>query len=134
MMESKKRILVVDDEESIRRNLRIYLEDEGFEVSGAESGERALEMLTEKTFDAAIVDMRLPGMDGNSFIERAHELDPQLGFLVFTGSVGYQLPKRLAGTGMEESRVFMKPQSDLTPLVKELTGLLEEGKRGGEKT
>ena len=134
MMESKKRILVVDDEESIRRNLRIYLEDEGFEVSGAESGERALEMLTEKTFDAAIVDMRLPGMDGNSFIERAHELDAQLGFLVFTGSVGYQLPKQLAGTGMGESRVFMKPQSDLTPLVKELTGLLEEGKRGGEKT
>ena len=85
MRKDKGRILVVDDEESIRRNLCIYLEDEEFEVSAAESGEEALEMLTHSSFEAAIVDIRLPGMDGNTFIERAHKLDMELGFLVFTG-------------------------------------------------
>jgi DNA-binding NtrC family response regulator len=127
MSEGKGRILVVDDEESIRRNLRIYLEDEGFEVIAAESGEKALEMLTRSHFEAAIVDMRLPGMDGNTFIERAHNVDSQLGFLVFTGSMGYQLPERLVSMGMREAHVFMKPLSDIAPLVNALTGLLQMG-------
>ena len=101
MREEKGRILVVDDEESIRRNLRSYLEDEGLRVSDAESGEEALDLLTNNPFEAAIVDMRLPGMDGNAFIEHAHELDSQLGFLIFTGSAGYQLPEQLTKMGMQ---------------------------------
>lgn len=125
MRKDKGRILVVDDEESIRRNLCIYLEDEEFEVSAAESGEEALEMLTHSSFEAAIVDIRLPGMDGNTFIERAHKLDMELGFLVFTGSVGYQLPERLACMGMKEGQVFMKPLSDMTAMVNSLRGLLQ---------
>lgn len=125
MREGTGHILVVDDEESIRRNLHIYLEDEGFEVSDAESGEEALELLTHRFFEAAIVDMRLPGMDGNTFIERAHELDSDLGFLIYTGSAGYQLPERLARMGMREDQVFMKPLSDMTKLVDVLRGLLQ---------
>ena len=125
MRKDKGRILVVDDGESIRRNLCIYLEDEEFEVSAAESGEEALEMLTHSSFEAAIVDIRLPGMDGNTFIERAHKLDMELGFLVFTGSVGYQLPERLACMGMKEGQVFMKPLSDMTAMVNSLRGLLQ---------
>ena len=125
MREGKGRILVVDDEESIRRNLRIYLEDEGFEVVGAKSGEEAIELLTHGSFEAAIVDIRLPGIDGNTFIDRAHDLDARLGFLVFTGSAGYQLPERHATMGMREAQVFMKPLSDVSKLVDALTGLLQ---------
>ncbi|HQN18673.1 MAG TPA: response regulator [Syntrophobacteraceae bacterium] len=137
MKENKGRILVVDDEESIRRNLLIYLDDEGFEVRGAESGEEGLEMLTHDSFEAAIVDMRLPGIDGNTFIERAHELDGQLGFLIYTGSAKYQLPERLTRIGLTETQVFMKPLSDMTPLVSALTEVLqtrdedEEGRTTG---
>ncbi len=125
MTEGKGRVLVVDDEECIRRNLRIYFEDEGFEVSGAESGEEALEMLTNSGFEVAIVDMRLPGMDGNTFIERAHEVDSQLDFLIFTGSAGFQLPEQLVRMGMNEEQVFMKPLNDMTELVAALTGVLQ---------
>lgn len=128
MKEKQKRILVVDDEESIRRNLRIYLEDEGFEVNAANSGEQGLEMLAGNAFDAAIVDMRLPGMDGNTFIERAHEMDMQLDFLVYTGSVGYQIPEHLARMGMKEEQVFMKPLGDLAELVNALRGVLQRRK------
>jgi DNA-binding NtrC family response regulator len=137
MKENKGRILIVDDEESIRRNLLIYLEDEGFEARGAETGEEGLDMLTRGGFEAAIVDMRLPGIDGNTFIERAHELDGQLGFLIFTGSAKYQLPERLERIGLRETQVFMKPLSDMTPLVTALMGVLqtrdedEEGRTTG---
>jgi len=133
MREVRRRILVVDDEECIRRNLRIYLEDEGFEVSDVQSGEEALEILVRQPFEAAIVDMRLPGIDGNTFIEQAHEVDSALGFLVFTGSAGYQLPERLTRIGLRESQVFRKPLGDMTGLVEALAGILRERQDSKER-
>jgi len=133
MREAGRRVLVVDDEECIRRNLRIYLEDEGFEVSDVQSGEEALEILVRQPFEAAIVDMRLPGIDGNAFIEEAHKVDSALGFLIFTGSAGYQLPERLTRIGLRESQVFRKPLSDMTGLVEALTGILRERQDSEEK-
>jgi len=133
MREVRRRILVVDDEECIRRNLRIYLEDEGFEVSDVQSGEEALEILVRQPFEAAIVDMRLPGIDGNAFIEEAHKVDSTLGFLIFTGSAGYQLPERLTRIGLRESQVFRKPLGDMTGLVKALAGILRERQDSKER-
>ncbi len=80
--------------------------------------------LPPNAFEAAIVDIRLPGMDGNAFIEHAHQVDGRLNFLIFTGSVGYQLPERLAGMGVRPSQVFMKPLNDMTVMVDSLRGLL----------
>ena len=74
---------------------------------------------------AAIVDMRLPGMDGNDFIERAHEMDSKLGFLVFTGSVNYQLPERLLRLGVGEAQMFVKPLGDVAPLTTALKTILQ---------
>ena len=124
MRQHNRRILVVDDEESIRRSLRAYLEDEGFEVIDAESGEKALEILGQSRVAAAIVDIRLSGMDGSAFIERAHDLDSDLGFLIFTGSVGYQPPERLLRMGIREAHVFIKPLSDMAALTTALTTIL----------
>jgi two-component system, OmpR family, response regulator len=125
MRGTRRRILVVDDEESIRRNLQAYLVDEGFEVTCAESGEKALEILGGTSFDAVIVDMRLQGMDGNTFIERAHGVDSNLGFLIYTGSVGYQPPERLLRLGIGKAHVFTKPLSDMTVLAIALTTLFQ---------
>ncbi|MGA2400479.1 MAG: response regulator [Syntrophobacteraceae bacterium] len=125
MKKLSMRILVVDDEESVRRSLRAYLEDEGFEVIEAENGEKALEVLGKNRVAAAIVDIRLPGMDGNDFIERAHQMDSNLGFLVFTGSVNYQLPERLLRLGVGEAQMFVKPLGDVAPLTTALKTILQ---------
>lgn len=61
---SKQRILAVDDEEDIRELVRYNLEKEGFEVSAAESGEKALELLRSAKPDLLLLDLMLPGMDG----------------------------------------------------------------------
>jgi two-component system, OmpR family, alkaline phosphatase synthesis response regulator PhoP len=61
---SKPRILAVDDEEDIRELVRYNLEKEGFEVSTAESGESALELIRSGRPDLVLLDLMLPGMDG----------------------------------------------------------------------
>lgn len=64
MEDNLKRILIVDDEERIRRLLRMYLEKEGFEIEEAEDGEAALQKGVEGNFGLIILDLMLPGMDG----------------------------------------------------------------------
>jgi two-component system, OmpR family, response regulator ResD len=64
MAETKALILVVDDEERIRRLLRMYLEKEGYIIEEAEDGETALHMAQEKDFDLMLLDLMLPGIDG----------------------------------------------------------------------
>ena len=58
------RILLVDDEERFRTNLRKMLTVEGFEVGEADSGPQALEELALQAYDVILLDMRMPGMDG----------------------------------------------------------------------
>ncbi|HZG55443.1 response regulator transcription factor [Paenibacillus sp.] len=64
MNERQHTILVVDDEERIRRLLRMYLEKEHFRIEEAEDGETALQMALEKDYDLILLDVMLPGIDG----------------------------------------------------------------------
>jgi two-component system KDP operon response regulator KdpE len=63
-MNKGARILVVDDEREIRRCLELSLEEKGYTVLAAESGEKALDLLKQNSADVAIVDLLLPGIDG----------------------------------------------------------------------
>ena len=60
----KSRILVVDDEVSIREFLDIMLKKEGYEVSLAEDGQKAKELIAKKTFDMVISDLQMPNVTG----------------------------------------------------------------------
>lgn len=121
------RVLVVDDEFSVRSSLVDYLEDRGFEVLSAGSAEEALETLATKPVDVAIVDIRLPGMDGNALIPKAAEMRPSLEFLIYTGSAGYHLPRSLADMGIGSEDIFRKPLSDLDVIAKAVRRLTREG-------
>ena len=57
-------ILAVEDDERIRTAVRLALEDEGWDVEEAESGERALELFGGSPFDVVLIDLMLPGIDG----------------------------------------------------------------------
>ncbi|HCC37200.1 MAG TPA: sigma-54-dependent Fis family transcriptional regulator [Treponema sp.] len=63
------RILIIDDEKNIRESIGKYLSLEGIDSAGAESGEAALEHLARETFDAVILDLKLPGMSGQTVLE-----------------------------------------------------------------
>lgn len=67
-------ILVVDDEERIRRLLRMYLEKEGYLIDEAEDGETALKMATDKDYDLVLLDLMLPGIDGIEVCSRLRQI------------------------------------------------------------
>ncbi|WP_261129185.1 response regulator transcription factor [Bacillus sp. Marseille-Q3570] len=69
-MEKEQRVLVVDDEERIRKLLRMYLERENFSVVEAEDGETALQEASEAEFDIILLDLMLPEMDGIEVCEK----------------------------------------------------------------
>ncbi|MVP00079.1 response regulator transcription factor [Paenibacillus lutrae] len=73
-MEQKLHILVVDDEERIRRLLRMYLEKEGYGIEEAEDGETALALATERDFDLILLDLMLPGIDGTEVCARLRQV------------------------------------------------------------
>ncbi len=112
-MVSQTRVLVVDDEPSIRNSLVEFLEDCQFHVTAADSAESALDLIARSSFQVALVDIRLPKMDGDSLILKAHELNPRLAFIIHTGSVEYKLPEELRNLGISQDQIFLKPQMDL---------------------
>ncbi len=63
-MSKEAKILIVDDEERIRRLLKMYLERENYDVEDAENGEIALRMAVENNYDLILLDIMMPGMDG----------------------------------------------------------------------
>src|SRR5690625_7979150 len=71
MMNENKKILVVDDEDRIRRLIRMYLERDDFIVEEAENGQEALEMALQNYYDVILLDIMMPEMDG---IEVCQEL------------------------------------------------------------
>ncbi|MBV9391586.1 MAG: response regulator [Verrucomicrobia bacterium] len=77
-------ILVVDDEPNVRLNYRIALETESYEVFAVDSGERAIQVLAEREISLAILDMRMPGMDGLELLEKVRESGINVPTLIIT--------------------------------------------------
>ncbi len=59
-----ERILVIDDEEVVRMSFTLALEDAGFRVDTAESGEKGLQMKKDAEYDLIFLDLKMPGMNG----------------------------------------------------------------------
>lgn len=104
------KLVILDDEERIRQLLVDFLEDfEEFSTRACDSGEAALEELQRDPADLCIVDMRLPGMNGEAFIIAAHARGLCRHFLLHTGSMDFTLTEPLLNLGLRENDVFLKP-------------------------
>jgi DNA-binding response OmpR family regulator len=118
-----KKFLILDDEESIRQSIAAYMEDSGYVVFQASSAEEALEIIRANTVDEAVVDIRLPGMDGNSFMIEAKKILPDIKFVVHTGSADYVPPPEIRALGITSDRILIKPASDLKVLRDRLNAM-----------
>lgn len=109
------RVLIVDDESLITASLQAFLEDEGFVAASAATAEEAIEILKDDMkYDVCIMDIRLPGMDGNSAMLSIHEMCPAIRFIVHTGSVNYIVPGDLKQSGIRVNHLFKKPLTDMS--------------------
>lgn len=119
-MSEQKNILVIDDEEFIRKSLMEYLEDFEYHVETTESAEKGIEKLTEKKFDVVIVDIRLPGLNGSDFIEKIYKISPQTKFIIHTGSIDFVIPKELKTLGISEDDVILKPEPNMKVFIQKI--------------
>src|SRR5215216_2244708 len=83
-MQKNGSILVVDDEEIMREILETLLKGEGYSVRLAASGEEGIELARNIPFDAAIVDVMMPGIDGMTTLESLKKLDDELAVIMVT--------------------------------------------------
>ena len=82
----RHRVLIVDDEASIRRAISAVLTRLGYDVQSVGSGEEALKALNQDLFDVALVDLELPGIGGLDILAVAPSLQTDAQFIVLTGS------------------------------------------------
>ena len=85
-----KRVLVVDDEESILSLLSEVLTGEGYKVDGVSNGFEALKKMKESAFDVMLLDLKLPKMDGIEVLRSVKRIDPQLPVIIMTGHVSLE--------------------------------------------
>lgn len=88
--QANPRILVVDDDEAIRKLLERILEAAGYRVSSAANGEEALKLLESERFQAMITDLIMPEQEGIETIRTAKQLYPHLKIIAISGAFGGQ--------------------------------------------
>jgi CheY-like chemotaxis protein len=87
-----KRILIIDDEEHIRRMMRLALEATGYEVGDAQDGPEGLKLYGEgSNWDGVVLDQRMPGMDGLETLKRIKEINPEARVVMATAYASIEL-------------------------------------------
>ena len=107
-------ILVLDDDEAVRFSLYSYLEDCGYTVLTSETAEDALKKIKEQQIDVVIVDLRLPGIDGDVFIEKTFADNPNLGYIIYTGSTEFTVSEKIVNLSQVYNEIFFKPVTDIS--------------------
>jgi DNA-binding NtrC family response regulator len=108
--ETKKRILVVDDDAGILSVFRHILEKEGYFVETVETGREALQKLQNEKFDVCLVDVRLPDMDGTDLLLNLGN-NPQAIKIIITGYSSEEVGKKAADYGADDFLVKpVKPE------------------------
>ena len=124
-----KRVLVVEDEASIREMVALNLKMAGWEVVEAPSAERALELMHHgEECDAALLDIMLPGMDGLSLCETIRRENNEIGIIIVS-AIGQESDK-IRGLSIGADDYITKPFS-VSELVARLEALTRRIKRGG---
>jgi len=106
----KTRILLIDDEESIRRLLSISLGHKGFEVITAEDGKQGLKMFRKETPKIVLTDIKMPDIDGLEVLRQVKALDPEAQVIVITGHG--DMESAIEALKLEASDFLNKPIRD----------------------
>lgn len=124
-------VLIVDDEASARRVIRLALERAGYAVEVAASGEEALLRLEEQGFDALVTDVMMPGMDGRALCQTVRKTLPDLQIAIFVITSSTEAEHRDWMRGLHDLVLLEKPIS-LQDLVRRIGERLDAGEGGRE--
>ena len=138
-MSEQTRILIVDDDEGVRESLSFILEDEGYAVAGAGKGTAALAHLEDESCQVALVDIRLPDMDGLALLEALKKRDPAMVVVIISAYATLENAVQSLNHGADayivkpfhpdEAKVVIRKAIEKQRLVAENLRLLEETRR-----
>ncbi|OGO76520.1 MAG: DNA-binding response regulator [Clostridiales bacterium GWB2_37_7] len=123
-------VLLVDDNEKIRKLMEIYLKQEGYHVLHAENGERALEVLDETKADLIIADIMMPEMDGYVLTKELRDAQFNMPILMVTAKDAFIDKKTGFGLGADD---YMTKPVDMEELVLRVNALLRRSKISSDK-
>ena len=118
-MDKHARILIVDDDETIRTTMKAILEDEGYLVDLASTGEEAIQLTMKTTYNIALLDIRLPDMEGVELLKLMRDSVPRTRKVMVTGYPSMQ--NAIAALNKNADAYLLKPLDNekLLNLVKE---------------
>ncbi len=127
MKEETKTVLVVDDDKSILRTFTRILQRAGYHVEVAETGKEAVEKVSANSYDVALIDVRLPDMDGTDLLPTMQKNIPNAAKIVITGFPSMENGVKALDEGADAYLVKpLKPE--------ELIAIIEEKLKEHQKT
>jgi two-component system NtrC family response regulator len=119
------KLLFIDDEQTFLKYISKRLALDGFTVKTTFSGEEGVEAAANEDFDVAVVDLKMPGIDGTEVLKRLKELQPLLPCIVLTG---YGSVENALESGKYNAFSFLTKPVDMDTLVESLQAALEHRK------
>nr|MDO8083008.1 response regulator [Candidatus Freyarchaeota archaeon] len=117
-MSETVKILVIDDDESIRKVLKTILEDEGYTVDTAENGKEAIRKSKSKFYNIALIDIKLPDMEGTKLLTEMKETSPEMVKIIITGFPTMQNAIEAVNKGADG--YVTKPIDDIDDLLNKI--------------
>jgi len=118
MATTPESILIVDDEFSVRDSLCRWFRREGFQVTGAETAAEALKAIQEHPYEVALIDIKMPGMDGLELQDHVHRIDPQTAVIIITAFASVDTAVRALKHGAFDYVTKPVDPDELTHLVR----------------
>ncbi len=108
---SRPRLLIIDDEEGLRSSLSLLLEDEGYDVETADSGDTGLTAAGDRSFDLVLCDVRMPGRNGLEILPELVERQPCASVLMMSAYGAAEQALEALRRGAAGSRESTGPHS-----------------------
>jgi len=124
------RILLVDDDESIRDSLRLFFQGEGCDLNAVRTAEEAIEALTLEDYDIIISDFRLPGMDGIELFNRMKKSHPRAMKILITAYGSEELAASAMRMGIDD---FIQKPLTTNAIEASLAGVLQRYEARGDR-
>ncbi|HEX9863175.1 MAG TPA: response regulator [Candidatus Bathyarchaeia archaeon] len=132
-MTERIKILIVDDDESVRETFTAILEENGYIVDMAENGRDAIEKSNKNFYNAAFIDIRLPDMDGTDLLTAMKETTPKMRKIIITGYPALQ--NAINAVNKNADAYVLKPPKmrDVLSMLKEQLQKQKDEKRLSEE-
>jgi DNA-binding NtrC family response regulator len=118
-MSETARILVIDDEESIRKTIAMTLQHAGYVVDTAENGKQAVGKSEANFYNLALIDVRLPDMEGTELLTALKDTTPRMVKIILTGFPGLQNAVTAINKGVDAYLIKPVNPAELLRVVKE---------------